>query len=135
MAKKNAIDRLTPNSKILVVDGEELRLAADKAENTILNMLLAAQGRALITRTLKRYKDLEETPSPKELRDIAAALRDIAAFSSEVYEAAEPISAGMEKEKEAEKADVTDISFEDLTKKDDVRNSGSSNDAGSSFCS
>lgn len=77
-------------------------------------MVLASQGRSLIQRALSHWKDEAVIPSPKELRDIAGAMKDIAAFSAEVYAAAEPV-ATKDPEKQAEKA-AEEINFEDLTK-------------------
>lgn len=90
---KSALARLTPNSTTIVIDGQVVRVATDKAENAILNMVLAAQGRAQVQRALKHWNDMEQIPSPKELRDIAGAIRDIAQTTKEIYEQADAIPA------------------------------------------
>lgn len=96
---KSALARLTPNSETIVIDGQVVRVATDKAENAILNMILAAQGRAQVQRALKHWSDMDQIPSPKELRDIAGAIRDIAQTTKEIYEQADalpgkPVSSG-----------------------------------------
>lgn len=83
--KCTALARLTPNTVSVVMDGKEVRVPLNKDENAILNMIMASQGRSLIQRAMKKWEDDEQTPTPKELRDIAGAMRDIAGFSAEVY--------------------------------------------------
>lgn len=104
----------TPEAITLSIGGEEVLVATTIQENAFLNMVLASQGRSLIQRALSHWKDEAVIPSPKELRDIAGAMKDIAAFSAEVYAAAEPV-ATKDPEKQAEKA-AEEINFEDLTK-------------------
>jgi hypothetical protein len=106
------IKQLTPNSIVMTIDGQEVRVAMDKEENAILNMILASQGRSLIQRALKHWQEQDQIPLPKELRDIAGAMRDIAAFSAEVYATAAPPNTNQEKPVE-----VTEINFDDLNKK------------------
>jgi hypothetical protein len=114
--KKNAVQTLAPNAISVVVNGEEVMVPADKLENAVMNMILASQARHLVQKALKKWDEADETPSPKELRDIAAAMRDIAQFSAEVYEKNEPIS---ESEKKVEPAKADDVTFEELGKTDD----------------
>lgn len=83
--KKSLLDRLTPNAQVVVVDGNELRVPSDRAENAVMNTVLAAQVRSLIQEMLKRYKDGEIPMTPKELNDLAAAAKNVASFSNEVY--------------------------------------------------
>ncbi len=83
--KKSALASLTPNAQIVLIDGSELRVPADRAENSVMNMILASQMRNLIQEQIKKYKDADATMSPKELNDLASAARNTAAFSSDVY--------------------------------------------------
>jgi len=118
MAKKEtkaaSLSVYTPNSITLKIGTEDVIVALDKQENAFLNMVLASQGRSLIQRALAHWKDQEQIPSPKEMRDIAGAMKDIASFSAEVYATAEPV-ASKDPEKQAEKA-AEEINFDDLTK-------------------
>jgi hypothetical protein len=110
-SKSSALAQLTPNAFIVPINGTDVTVAANKEENTILNMLLASRMRAVIQKTMEDYKDDEVKFTPKELRDLAAAARDVAAFSAEVYASAEPLG---KTEKPAEQEN--DLSFEVLTK-------------------
>lgn len=111
--KSSQIIAFTPDAITLSIGGENVLVPITKGENAFLNMVLAAQGRTLIQRTLAHWKEQDAVPSPKELRDIAGAMRDVAAFSAEVYATAEPVSA-KDPEKKAEQAE--EIDFEELTK-------------------
>lgn len=107
---KSILDRLTPNAITIVVNGDEVRVPADVGENHFLNMLLASRLRTLIERTMDRYKADEIALTPKELRDLTAAGRDVATFSGEVYQAAEP----MRKEPVPAEPAMNEISFDSL---------------------
>lgn len=111
-----SIQKLLPHSIEMKIDGRDVRVATDKYENAVLNMIMAAQGRTLIQEALKKWKDMDETPSPKELRDIAGAMRDLAAFSAEIYNTTEPIA---DKETSPTKpADTAeDLDFSKITSK------------------
>jgi hypothetical protein len=109
--KPSALDRLTPNAITILIKGEEIVVPSNRDENTIMSMVLASQVRTLLQASIKKYKDDDTTLTPKELRDLAGAARDIATFAAEVYAAAEPIS---QAPKPTEAPDVTDISFESL---------------------
>lgn len=106
-----SIARFTPNSIKIDNDGQEVIVPLDKHENAFLNMVLAAQGRAMIQQALKAWKDLGQTPSPKELRDIAGAMKDIASFSAEIYANTPEQPKPAEQQVAAE-----DINFDELSK-------------------
>lgn len=110
--KSTAIERLTPNAVTITVKGEELRVATDASENSIMNMIMASQMRSMIQKAMEDYRNDEVKLTPKEIRDLAGAAKDIATFSAEVYAAAEPITQAP-KPTEAP-TDVTDINFESL---------------------
>lgn len=109
---KRGVETLTPNSYIIVVDGNELRVPADKFENAMKNMVLAEQGRNLIQRSIRMWNDQDKYPTPKELADIASAMKNIASFSKEVY--ADPAIDERPIEKPAEKISDSDIDFTEL---------------------
>jgi predicted DNA-binding transcriptional regulator YafY len=78
-------------------------------------MVMAAQIRNLIQRTLKAYKDKEIMPTPKELKEIAEAARNAAEFSGEIYKGADEVEApGTKQEKavEGEVQTLDDINFD-----------------------
>lgn len=84
--KEQVINDLMPNSIVVKMDGREVRVAMDKAENHILNMLLVAQLRSIIQNSIKSYEEKEVIPSPRELRDLAGAVRDANEASNAIYE-------------------------------------------------
>jgi hypothetical protein len=110
-SKKSAIERLTPNAITVRVNGEDVRVATSREEDQIMNMFLAARIRNVLNKTMDDYKNDEVKLTPKEIRDLAAAARDIATFSAEVYAAAEPIK---DSPKPTEAPDATEINFETL---------------------
>lgn len=107
--KSNALARLVPKATDITVDGHVITVAANKEENSILNMVLAAQMRTMLQEALKDYKDKGMLPTPKELRDLIEAGARVAEFSGEVYAASEPIEPI---EKEAEKTDPGLVTFD-----------------------
>jgi hypothetical protein len=84
--KEQVINDLLPNSLVVRMDGKDVRVAMDKAENNILNMLLVAQLRNIIQNSIKSYEDKEVIPTPRELRDLAGAVRDANEASNAIYE-------------------------------------------------
>ena len=95
MKKNNdhrVIKSLTPCSLDISVDGQIIRVATERHENAIMNMIMACQMRALLQKQVKNYYDEELKMTPKELSDLTAAARNIASFSGEVYGAADPIN-------------------------------------------
>ena len=83
--EKLAMTKMVPGAIVVKIDNDEIRVATNSEENSILNAILASQGRSLIQQQIKMWKEKEATMSPKELRDLAGAMRDIAEFSAEVY--------------------------------------------------
>jgi hypothetical protein len=104
---KASLQRMTPNSIDVPVDGSIVRVACDKKENAILNMIMASQIRHLLQEQIKKYKDADQTLTPKELNDLTAAARNIATFSGEVYGGQESIEPPGEKK--VEKDDEEDF--------------------------
>lgn len=83
--KSGAVARLTPNAIVMVVDGKELRVASDAAENRMLNMIVATQMRTMFQESLKSYADKEMLPTPKELRDLIESAKALTTFTTEVW--------------------------------------------------
>ena len=78
----NAIKELAPDARVVTIDGKSVMIPSTVAENAMLNVVMAARGRAMIENALKNWSDRGEEPNPKELRDIAAAMKEIADLST-----------------------------------------------------
>lgn len=118
MAKKDkkpptTISSFVPKSFTISHAGESVMVPHDAYENALLNMFLAARLRATLEHHMNEYKKDEKILSPKELRDLAGAARDIAAFSAEVYNANEPIA--NPSPTQVEQSPGEDISFDTLS--------------------
>lgn len=105
---KEALKALLPNAVEIKIDGMDVRVATNKSENQIMNMMLASQMRSLIHQTIKNYKDDEVKLSPKELKDLSDAARNVAQFSAEIY--LDPAADIKPPERNAEKPDDIDFS-------------------------
>ncbi len=125
-SEARSIAKLTPNSVDVQVDGAELRVAANRHENSVMNMILASQLRHLIQSQIKTYKEDEIKLTPKELADLAKAARDIATFSAEVYtptsSGSEVTINGEEKEDSASEVAAEEVGFDKITEKNEPRN-------------
>ena len=121
MAKRNTateISRLLPNS-VEIADGSQvIRVAGNASENRTLNYLLAAQIRALLEKNVKKYSDIEQPMTPKELKELADAGRSLAEFSAEIYKGESEFDS-TEKAAEAIPAVMTDFSKINEQKNDD----------------
>jgi hypothetical protein len=113
--KKTALQRLTPNSIVATINGKEVQVAADAGENTILNAIMVARGRTFLHATLKHYEDLDDAPSPRELKDLLSAMQNLVETSNVVYATAEPINDRKPSERHADKPDDS-IDFSNLHK-------------------
>lgn len=109
---KNALSNLVPDSFVLTINESEIRIAANKHENAILSMISAGQMRALLDEQIKKYRDRDMILQPREMRDLAAAARDIAAFSAEVYGASE----GFDGAPKPDEKKVVETNFENIIK-------------------
>jgi hypothetical protein len=113
MAKKPSptpLARLTPNAIVVTVNGESVRVASSKDEHQIMMMFLAARMNNIINTTLDDYKNDGVKFTPRELKELASAARDINTLGVEVWATAEPIKTPSGPPVE----DVTEISFETL---------------------
>lgn len=89
--KTSTESALLPNATRVIIDGNTLIVPFDKNENANANKILAAQMRQAIQLAIKSYKDGEQTLTPKELNDLAMAVKNITSMSKDVYESAEPM--------------------------------------------
>ncbi len=82
---RSSINALTPNALAVTINGKELRVASNKAENNMMNMIVMAQMRHMIQNHLKRYEDEERLLTPKEVKDMADAIKAMAGASQDIY--------------------------------------------------
>lgn len=115
--KNSSLTKLTPNSVDVKVGDETIRVATDAAENKVMNMILMSQMRAYLQNQLQIYSQEGIKFTPKELKDLASAARDIAEGSELVYTKGE-INEGDEKEadktKEEEIVDLSEIGVDKI---------------------
>lgn len=116
---------LTPNAVVVKDHGQDILVPLDKTENAIQNMFLAARGRHLILATLKHWKEQDQYPSPKELNDIASAIKNIASVSAEIYDNSSSSKSNNDKGP-ASPVDELVVSFDELSKRpaEDAPNAG-----------
>ncbi len=82
---RSSINQLTPNAIEVTINKKELRVASNKEENNIMNMIVMAQMRHMIQNHIKRYEDEERLLTPKEVKDMADAVKAMAGASQEIY--------------------------------------------------
>lgn len=111
-SKKNQVSTLTPNSIVVAVDGEDVRVAVSKDENQIQNMILASQMRHIFQQNLKKYKDMETHMTPREMKDLADTAAAIARFSGEVYATSDSLGKPPTVDEKNVTESVDDISFD-----------------------
>lgn len=70
---------------IKLPDGGVVIVPSEKSGNRIANMILAAQIRTMIQRSIATYQEKEMLPTPKDLKDLASAARELHVFSAEIY--------------------------------------------------
>ncbi len=111
MAKKKsaALARLVESIEITGDDGTKLMVPVSAEANATLNKIMASQMRALIQKSMEKFAD-QEHMTPKELKELTEAARNVAEFSGEVYKAGEEINEPGEKKVEAIPADIIDFS-------------------------
>lgn len=76
---------LAKRSMKVQIDGSEIIVPLDRIENTILNNIVASQGRALIQENIKKYKDTEQIITPRELKDLIGAMKDMIDMSGMIF--------------------------------------------------
>lgn len=111
-AEARALNMLTPNAVKMTVGGSEIRVASNKDENAVMNMIVVSQMRNLIQENIKKYKEQDIQLTPKELKELADAAKSIADFSLNVYKDAEPLKDRDAKGVKKDPTDVNAISFD-----------------------
>ena len=84
--KEQVLNDLTPNAVVVRMGDKDVRVAIDRGENNILNMLAVAQLRSIIQSAIASYEEREVIPSPRELRDLAGAIREVSESSNAIYD-------------------------------------------------
>jgi hypothetical protein len=85
-AASGSLQDLIGNSvSVTLDDGTIVLIPADKNGNRIANMVVAAEVRHIIQKSIKTYRDKDMLPTPKDLKDLAEAAKSLANFSGEIY--------------------------------------------------
>lgn len=109
--KSAALARLVDSIEIKNPDGTTLMVPVSADANAVLNKIMASQMRALIQKSMEKFAGQDHL-TPKELKELTEAARNVAEFSGEVYKAGEEINEPGEKK--AELVDVGGIDFSKL---------------------
>ncbi len=111
MAKKKsaALARIVESIEITSDDGTKLLVPVSAEANATLNKIMASQMRALIQKSMEKFAD-QDHMTPKELKELTEAARNVAEFSGEVYKAGEEINEPGEKKVDPIVTDVADFS-------------------------
>lgn len=107
--KSSALARLVQSIEITNADGTTTMVPISADDNATANKILASQMRNLIQQSIEKFGNMDHM-SPKELKDLTEAARNIAEFSGEVYKAGESIDDPGEKKVDAVVTDVIDFS-------------------------
>lgn len=121
MAQKKrsaALARLVDSIEVTNADGTKLMVPVDAQANAILNKIMASQMRALIQKSMEKFANIDHM-TPKELKELTEAARNVAEFSGEVYKAGEEISEPGEKKVDPIVQDAIDFSAIKSQSKDD----------------
>jgi hypothetical protein len=112
MAKKksSALARLVTSIEIKNPDGSLTLVPVSAEDNTTANKILASQMRDLISRSIAKFGSLDMM-TPKELKEITEAARNIAEFSGEVYKSGDFPQDGDSGEKHVDQSSVEPIDF------------------------
>lgn len=106
---------LVPNAiRVKNDDGEEVFVASDRAENKLLSMVVAAQMRALLQTSMKTYNEKGMTPTPKELKELTEAARNIAEMSDAIYVGTDGLPEKKDPKNVTGSSMLDDLSFDNL---------------------
>lgn len=89
--KSSAMARLVTSIEIKHDDGTVTNVPVSKEDNSVANKVLITQVRTMISGAIKEYKDKGITLSPKDLRELASAVREVADSSTEIYKDGEDV--------------------------------------------
>lgn len=106
--KSGALARLVSSIEINNPDGTVTHVPISAEDNSTANKILASQMRELISKSIHKFGGLD-VMTPKELKELTEAARNVAEFSGEVYKSGESIETG-EKRAEPVLEDVLDFS-------------------------
>lgn len=123
MAKKSStLARLITSIEVKQVDGTILNVPVGQEDNATANKILITQVRSMVTDAIKTYREKGAVLTPKDLRELAGAARDVADSSNEIYKQGDlPDPSGQPNEKKLEPlADIIDFS---AFKPEDSKNS------------
>ena len=111
MAKKKSstLARLFTSIEVKHPDGTSMLVPVTAEDNTIANKILASQMRDLISRSIAKFGSLDMM-TPKELKEITEAARNIAEFSGEVYKSGD-LPQDEDGEKRVESSTVEPLDF------------------------
>lgn len=107
--KSSALARLVDSIEIKNSDGSTTMVPVSAEDNATANKILASQMRNLIQKSIVKFGDLA-LMTPKELKELAEAARNVAELSGEVYKSGESIGDGNEKTIEPAVTDILDFS-------------------------
>lgn len=96
---------------IKLPDGGIVIVPSEKSGNRVANMILAAQIRTMIQKSIATYQEKEMLPTPKDLKDLASAARELHVFSSEVYKEDDAPLAELKKVKAPKEAE--EVNFDE----------------------
>ena len=82
-------DLIGNSISIKLDDGTMVIVPADVAGNRVANQVVAAEVRHIIQKSIKKYRDQDLMPTPKDLKDLASAAAELARFSGEIYREAD----------------------------------------------
>jgi len=117
--ESKSLARLTPDAIVVKTDAGEIRVPTTKEENKIMNLILVSQVRTMIQGAIKKWSDDEETPNPRELRDLVASVNQLCEASSAIW-----VDAPLIPEKPASTPNAApseDVNFDNLTKVEEIK--------------
>lgn len=120
LTKGELMARLTPDSVDVPINGKIVRVPANKEENTTMNAVMISQGRVMIQEAIKKWQDIDETPDPRQLKDIIFAMHKLVEASNVIYVQENEVI-NENKEKKAETTEPDDVSFEGLHQPPEVK--------------
>lgn len=82
--KSSTLARLMDSVEIKNTDGDTVMVPVTAEDNIIANKILASQMRALIQKSIQKFGG-QDFLTPKELKELTEAARNVAEFSGEVY--------------------------------------------------
>jgi hypothetical protein len=102
---KGVLAKLTPNTILVPIDGKDIRVPMNKFEAALMNNILVSQMREMIQEQIIKYKDGEQVLTPRELRELAGAIKETNEASDAIFEKIDLMDIDKPKEKAAEKQD------------------------------